>query len=565
MTELLRSQVEDEIADLIARVRDAPGDDVGIVIPHGSRAFQTPLNARLLLQFGRQAGKRTAIVSEDSQVQQLARMSGFPTFASVPAFEHGVEMKMAQQPQPVRALLDDGTSAVAVAPPKPPPVETSAAPPRVAGAPPTGGPRSPRIAPTGMSPFDETPRPHNRRALYFVAAGVALLGVILFLLLSPSATITMTVAATPLSVNPTIQGSTDQSAASQGDHLLTQVANATTQNAFQATPTGQQALPATAASGVETISSQFPIQGIIPAGTQFESSDPGHTTVFGVTAGTYICVGPNGPPSGCAESPNANLPIKAESTGSSGNVSAGILTYWPPTQQPTQCMAQPGPSLCSATNAQAASGGADQKQVTVASSTDVANWNQQAQQLEDQMNTQLKTELQSKAPGQTLAIDPAKNGFNVTCTAAPPVPAVNAQFSPQQISITCNATGVFYDPKAVKRDVLADLQGQVPQGYQLAQGKLTMQPVVVTQAGPDGTVILSASAADYSQPTVNVEGLKGQLAGKSPGDAQRIISGRIDKVQSVQVSEFPFGLPYLPFFGSRITIDENFVPLSPSS
>jgi hypothetical protein len=52
--------------------------------------------------------------------------------------------------------------------------------------------------------------------------------------------------------------------------------------------------------------------------------------------------------------------------------------------------------------------------------------------------------------------------------------------------------------------------------------------------------------------------LKGQLTGKNPSDAKKIISSRIDKVQSVSVSEFPFTLFYLPLFSSRIEIDENF-------
>jgi len=117
----------------------------------------------------------------------------------------------------------------------------------------------------------------------------------------------------------------------------------------------------------------------------------------------------------------------------------------------------------------------------------------------------------------------------------------------------------------VKKVVLADLQALVPQGSELAKDKLSMQPVVVTEAGPDGTVILSVSATDFAQPTINIDGLKSQLAGKNPGDAQRIIEGRIDKVQDVRVSEFPFSLPYLPFFSSRIQIVENFVPITSSS
>jgi hypothetical protein len=391
------------------------------------------------------------------------------------------------------------------------------------------------------------------------------LGIILFILLSPSATITMTVAATPISVNPTIQGSTDPSAASQGDHLLTQVVTGTAQSSFQATPTGQQNIPAAAATTTETITSTFPIQGTIQAGTQFESGDAGHTIVFGVTKDTYVCVGPSGPPVGCSQTPNDQVPIQAESPGASGNVAANVLTYWPPSQQPTNCGAVPGPSLCGATNQHAAGGGADAKTVTVASGNDVANWNQQVQQLENQLTTQVNTEMQQRAPGKTFAVDPGGNGKSITPGISPQLPTAGAQFSAKQITVTMTGTAVAYDPDDVRRDVLADLQAQVPQGYQLAAGKLAMQPVVVTQAGTDGTVILSVSASDYSQPVINIDGLKAQLAGKSPGDAQRIIQGRVDRVQSVQVSEFPFGLPWLPFFSGRIQIDENFVPISPST
>ena len=71
-------------------------------------------------------------------------------------------------------------------------------------------------------------------------------------------------------------------------------------------------------------------------------------------------------------------------------------------------------------------------------------------------------------------------------------------------------------------------------------------------------MVLSCTATDFSQPTVDLQGLKGQLTGKNPSDAKKIISSRIDKVQSVSVSEFPFTLFYLPLFSSRIEIDENF-------
>ena len=141
------------------------------------------------------------------------------------------------------------------------------------------------------------------------------------------------------------------------------------------------------------------------------------------------------------------------------------------------------------------------------------------------------------------------------------MPSSGAQFSNTQITVTANAKAAVYDRDAVRQDIVADLKAQVPQGSQLARNNLVIQQPSVTQAADDGTVILSVSATGYSQPLIDIQGLKTQLAGKNPGDAQRIIQNRIDQpVSSVNVSEFPFKLFYLPFFSSRIEIDENFVP-----
>lgn len=564
MPVLVQSKADDEISDLIARVREATGDEIGVVIPEGSRAFQTPLNARLLRQFSKQSGRQTSIVSDDVHVQQLARMSGFRTFASIPAYERGIELLAPAAPPTTRAYVEDDAAAVAVAPPKPAAAQAAAPPlaPRPAQPPPTT-----RVTTTETAASGEPPR-RNRRWLYIGGAALAVVGIIMFMLLSPSATITMTVAATPLTVNPTIQGSTDAGAAAQGDHVLTQVVSATGQTAFQATPTGQTTLPATAASGVVTIttSGPFPFQGTIPQNTRFQNSDG--SIVFYVTQDTFVCLAPNGQPAptncqnnGQPAPANNRVPVKDTVPESKGNLGKNSLA-WPASQpQPSECQ----PSYCTFTNPDPTTGGNDQRQVTTASSTDVANWNQQVQQLEKQLTDQLNSDMQSKASGKKFAVDPGGNGKAITFTLTPALPAADAQFSPAQITIAATGSAAVYDPNQVKNVVLADLQALVPQGYQLAPGKLSMQPVAVTLAGTDGTVILSVSATDYSQPQVNIEGLKSQLTGKNPGDAQRIIEGRLDKVQNVQVSEFPFTLPYLPFFGSRIQIVENFVPLSPSS
>ena len=92
MPAVVIARADDEIVDLIDRVRSSADPDVGLVVPTSSRALQTPLNVRLLAQFSHQSGRRTSIVTEDPRVQQLARANGLQVYGSVPAYERGIEL-----------------------------------------------------------------------------------------------------------------------------------------------------------------------------------------------------------------------------------------------------------------------------------------------------------------------------------------------------------------------------------------------------------------------------------------------------------------------------------------
>src|SRR5471030_1558842 len=128
MPAVVIAKPDDEIADLIGRVRASTDLDVGLVVPTSSRALQTPLNVRLLAQFSNQSGRRTAIVTEDPRVQQLARANGLQVYGSVPAFERGIELAaprvggVGQSRNLGPGLLGGATaSAVLEPPPAPPP------------------------------------------------------------------------------------------------------------------------------------------------------------------------------------------------------------------------------------------------------------------------------------------------------------------------------------------------------------------------------------------------------------------------------------------------------------
>ena len=91
MSRVLYVEPDDEITDLVEKIRrSGEEDELVFVLPHRGNVLQSPLNLRLLQQYSRSFVKRTAIVTGDPRVQQLSKSAGFPTFASVQAYERGV-------------------------------------------------------------------------------------------------------------------------------------------------------------------------------------------------------------------------------------------------------------------------------------------------------------------------------------------------------------------------------------------------------------------------------------------------------------------------------------------
>jgi hypothetical protein len=584
MPAVVVAKPDDEIVDLIDRVRSSGDPDVGLVVPTSSRALQTPLNVRLLAQLSNQSGRRTAIVSEDPRVQQLARANGLQVYGSVPAFERGIELaapRVGGLGQARNLGVGAATGAASAAVLEPPP----APPPPPVMTPPIPAPTTARLEPrrviTQMPPARASRRWDRRGLLYIAGAAVAIVGILLFMTLSPSAKITITIAATPLSVNSTIQGSTSAALARTTDHVLTGVVTSVKTQPFQATPTGTLPIAAVAASTKVVFSTDNPggYQFPLPQGNELQTS--GGTATFAVAKATYICIGANGAPAtkaSCGGSqPNASAPVADVTAGAAGNnVSADALTVWPsdPCPSPPPPPSQRNP-LCIGsdlqyhsilvTNPNAPSGGVDAKTTTSASATDVANWTSQVQQLEATLTSQLNSDLQTHAAGKAFAVDPAGNGKTIVFTVTPPLPPANAPFTSRQITVSASAQAAIYDQVGVHNDVIADLNKLVKPGYQLAPGKLSTPPCTVTQASTNGTVVLACSATDFSQPKVDLAALKTQLTGRNPGSAPKIIESRVPKAQSVSVSMSPFQLFYLPLFASRIEIDENFVAPSTTS
>jgi hypothetical protein len=542
--EVIYTETSDEIVDLVERVRSAVDAEVALVLGAGTAGLQTPLNVRLLRQLGTSAGKKVSVISGDPYIQELSRVGGLATYASVPAFERGIQTVRPHsdegQPGTFLGAATAGAAAGLVQPPGPPPP-----PPRTAAGAAEKARGTGRLA-------------GRRRPLYFVAAGLVILGLILFLVVAPSAKVTITLVGTQVSANPTIQGSPDPANAGQADHIVTSVVTSDQSAQFTATPTGKQPIAATPATASLVMQSRIPpgAQITVSQGYEFDTtSTPAIkftatqtvTVVFPPTSGgTFV----NGAPA---------IPVQAAGAGAAANVAANAIVIMNPDPCASGSGNHCGTGDLTVSNPAVAAGGADPKTNVIASTNDVNGWNAQVTQSEQTLTTQVNQDLATKAAGKTVAKDPGGNGTTITCTVTPPLPAPNAIFATTQVTVACSGKAAVYNPADITKAVMADLQQQVAQGDSLATSAVTCTKPSVTQAADDGTVVASVQCTGFSRPSIDLTALRSQLTGHSPGDVRNIIEHRLNHVQNVIVSQSPIPFFWLPFFASRIEIDESFV------
>ena len=76
-------ETEEEIPELVERLRRYHGDDTMLVLPMRSRIGQSRFNFQLLRNYSARLGKRVTVVCDDPAVQKMASETGFPVFGAV--------------------------------------------------------------------------------------------------------------------------------------------------------------------------------------------------------------------------------------------------------------------------------------------------------------------------------------------------------------------------------------------------------------------------------------------------------------------------------------------------
>src|SRR2546429_8811970 len=94
-------ETEEEIPELVERLRRYHGEDTMLVLPMRSRIGQSRFNFQLLRNYSARLGKRVTVVCDDPAVQKMASESGFPVFGAVGPHGEGVPSE-AEAPPPMR-------------------------------------------------------------------------------------------------------------------------------------------------------------------------------------------------------------------------------------------------------------------------------------------------------------------------------------------------------------------------------------------------------------------------------------------------------------------------------
>src|SRR5260370_2545856 len=132
------------------------------------------------------------------------------------------------------------------------------------------------------------------------------------------------------------------------------------------------------------------------------------------------------------------------------------------------------------------------------------------------------------------------------------------------ITIKVAGDGVAFDEKAVQQMLKGFLQRKVPQGSQLTTNGTTLKYDPPTDATVDGHVTLNGHVSGFYTPIFLEPAIPSPLKGMSPTKGRAFLQS-LQNVVDARVTQPPFGLPWLPFFSSRITLTLHEVSSSSAS
>ena len=497
--------VEEEVPELIERLRLSSSREIPVVVPARSRLAQSRFNFQLLRDYARRLDKQIAIISADPAVKQMATENGFSTFSAVAEYSERDLIGSA-----VAVSLGAGMAGAAAS------GWASPRPAVVAPPVPARDPGPPRLQVRPQTTSSERRGGGGR----FVAIAITVLALLLALIGAavyiPSAKVTLIAQAKDFSQTTDIQAA--PGSAPVRVRLVSQ--NKQASRSFQST--GTKVIPAATAQGGVVYKNDCPLGAsfLIRNGQRL-------ATGSGIT---FAQLGDVRVESGSATPSN----VIAVNTGPTANVPAGTISV----------IAGNGYACLSVNNPAATAGGTDEQKLTFVSQGDL---DAAKAQLDGELRGQVQDDLTKLAqPGEKLAdsID-WKVDFFADHKAADGVATFTG-------TATETGSGAIYNGEDVKKALVAYLQKTVPKDQALTDNQVATDFHVVSGSA-DGHMAFHGSAKGFIAPKIDFAKVRARLAGQNTLAARSYLSTL--PVQSpVDLSQQPFQLPIMPVLASRIDI-----------
>ena len=532
-------EAEEEIPEVVERLRSHDESDVPIVVPPRSRLAQSRFNFQLLREYAGRLGKKVAIISPDPAVQAMAAEHGFQAYPGLDQYAPGTFV-------PASTAAAGAAAAVAVPGYAPAPAQAAYAPP-ASYAPPE--PYAPAPYPAPAPPFGSRTRPPqagprsardprdldlvedevvwtgpNRALLYAGAATVLLVGLIALILFVPSATVTLTAQAKAFSQTEDITAAPGVSGP-----VHVRLLDSSQQSSQQFKATGTKITPAQPATGqvVYTNNCNDPFSsGLrVPDGQRLDGpngqvfAQQGQVDVNNGSTATATVIGVK-PGAASNVPPNTITTIEAD---------AGV----------------PPPSCLTVTNPNPTGGGADQRTDPLLTQQDLDG---AKQSLTDGLKQKIVQDLQ-KQLGSGEKLDPNVNyaaaTFQADHHAGELVPGFTA-------SAALKGTGSLYSDVDVKAQLQKYLRDHVPAGFVPTDNKVHLD-YSISQSQAGGHLVFHGTAAAFIAPRLDFDQIKSSLAAHPAGSADGYL--KTLPVASHRIDEHPFSLPLLPLLTSRINVE----------
>ncbi len=496
-TDPIYVETEEEIPEVVERLRRYHGDDTMLILPMRSRIGQSRFNFQLLRNYAARMGKRVTVVCDDPAVQKMASESGFPVFGAVGPLGEGIASEPEEPPPPRRWWQRRITAPVT----------------HVGVA-----------APTKLLTKSATEIKPGRFLLYIAAATVLLVGLAGAAIFVPSASVTLIAQAQPFS-----QRDVEIQAQPGKAPIRVRVSIVSRSDSQGFKTTGVKQVLLAPAIGQVTYDNKCSGSGhtspgiLVYRGQRLLNTN---NIVFAQTAGdTFVPWGKS----------VSGVTVQAVQPGAAGNVGSNTITTFQPTT--FDCM--------SVTNPQATGGGADASSTPQMTETDF-----------DAARAQLEQELH-QGIAQQLAAGVQKDeklSENIVYDA----PQFNTDHQPNDTvpsfsgTMTVVGEGDYYFDGDVVKAFQAHLAQLVPNDQQLLTESGTQVTYRLLSATKGGNLTFVGTATAYIAAKLDEAKIRSMIVGR-PVTGAKIYLQTLG-VKSVVIKEEPMTLPLMPLLSKRIAI-----------